>query len=118
VETIPSDLDHLPGWGIGAPIPAHGDRLTDRSGKAEEQQPSDHCNEDPEHPAYASSRIVVPGGLSLISDWFRGDLRRLLLAMVARELRRSKHRHHDDRCYGPQSREQPERQGEIVGTVG
>jgi hypothetical protein len=36
VETMPSDLDHFPGRGIGAPIPARGDHLADRSGKAEE----------------------------------------------------------------------------------
>jgi hypothetical protein len=85
VEMMPGDINHFAGRRIRATVVARGDRLADSSGKAEEQQPSDHCNEDPEHPpshhhAVASSA----GGLGLISDWFRGDLRRLLLAMVAR----------------------------------
>jgi hypothetical protein len=50
VETVPGDVDHFAGRGIGATIVARGDRLADRSDKAEEQQPSDHCNQDAQNP--------------------------------------------------------------------
>jgi hypothetical protein len=53
---MPGDIDHFPGRGIGALVAARGDRLADCSGKAEEQQPSDHCNEDPHN----LPRIITP----------------------------------------------------------
>jgi hypothetical protein len=44
---------------MGPSVVLRGDRLADRSDNAEEQEPSDHCNEDPHsprsgHPAVAS----------------------------------------------------------------
>jgi hypothetical protein len=64
VETMPSDIDHFPGRGIGATIVPPCDRLADRSGKAEEQQPSDHCNKDLQSPPSGHHAVASYGAAS------------------------------------------------------